>query len=132
MAYATIGDVGAKLQHITLSETSNPSSSEVTDMLTEIEALMDARFNAVGIDTPVTDSDKLNVVKPILINGAIAQVLRSIDMESEAAAVHQKLFDDAMKHIEKNPAILDTWQSYSIPGGSERGKPHFSRGGAEW
>jgi hypothetical protein len=134
MPYATVDNLNAQLQHVTISDSSDPTSAEVTQMILEVENEMNARFNAVGITVPVTDSDKLEVVKAISINGGIAKVLRSIEIESEGAMIHQRLFEEAMKNIEKRPQIIEeTSQIYQAPGGSEeRGTPRFSREGNEW
>lgn len=126
-------DITAKLQHLTLTASSNPTITEVTDMIDDIEAEMDARFQAAGITVPITDSDKIKVVTPIAINGVCAEVLRSIDMEGEAAATRQELYEKAMKNIEKYPAILEeTSVAYASPEGSSAGARPFRRNGRDW
>ena len=132
MVYVDTDDVGAKLQHLTLSTTSDPTIAETEQFVDQVEAQVNARLNGVGIETPITDADKLNVIRPVVVNGVVAEVLRSIDMESEAAATYQKLFEDAIKAIERRPAIMDTATSYTAPGGSGRGTIRFTRDGQEW
>lgn len=133
MAYIEISDVQAALQHVTISDTSDPNTTEVNIFITQVEASMDARFNGVGIIVPVTGTAKLNVVKPIAIDGVKARVLRSIDLESEAAIICQRLYEEAMKGIEKNPSILnETGITSSVPGGSDRGEIKFRKDVRQW
>ncbi len=133
MSYCLFGDVQKKLQQITLDADSNPSSVDVTEFCTQISTVMDARFQAAGITVPITDSDKLIVVKKIAVDGVAAEVLRSIEAESEEAAVRQKLFDDAMKNIEKHPGILKTSISHSsMSHGFGTEDRHFEREEQMW
>jgi hypothetical protein len=126
-------DIMAKLQHITFSASSNPTITEVTDMIDDVEAEMDARFQAAGVPIPITDSAKIKVVTPIAINGVCAEVLRSIDMESEAAATRQELYEKAMRNIEKQPAILvEESEIYASPDGSRSASRPFHRSGRDW
>lgn len=130
--YIDIYDITAKLQHISIDSTSNPSSSEVGDMIDEIEAAMDARFAAAGISIPITLAAKILVVTPIAINGVCAEVLRAADVNPDMAAERQRLYDHAMANIEKHPEILrETSESFSVPAGSS-GKPRFHRAQRDW
>lgn len=108
MIYCTSADANKKLQHIELTEISDPNNVEVTTFCEDITELMDARFRAVGISTPITDTTLLKVVRPICVNGVTAEILRSLEIEPENSVVRQTLFEDAMKAIEKTPAILET------------------------
>lgn len=116
MAYCTVADIQAKLQHITIDDTSNPSRVEVGEFIAQTDALIDARLNALGITTPVTDSDKLLVVKPVAVHGVVAEVLRSLEMESEEARTRQELFESVLRNIERNPGILQTAEGGGAPG----------------
>lgn len=132
--YCTYTDVEKKLQHIPITESSDPNQTEVTSFCTDITALMDARFRAVGITTQITNTELVKVVLPISVYGVCAIVMRSLELVSEAADVWQKLFDDAMKGIEKNPLILSTGTSEidSAPGGLTGVTQPFSRGVKQW
>lgn len=116
MAYCTVADIQAKLQHVTIDDTSNPSRAEVGEFIAQTDALVDARLNALGIATPVTDSDKLLVLKPIVVSGVVAEVLRSLEMESEEARSRQELFEGGLRTIERNPGILQTAEGGGAPG----------------
>jgi len=130
--YIDIYDIIAKLPHVTISASSEPSITDVEDIIDQVEALMDARFNAAGIPIPIANADKVEVVEPIAINGVCAEVLREIDHDLEAATARQRLFDQAMANIEKHPDILrETSEVYSAPGGSS-GKPRFHRDQRDW
>jgi hypothetical protein len=94
---------------------------------------MDARFDAVGIVTPITDTNKLNIIKPIAVNGVAARVLRSIEVESDGAMARQKLFNDSMKLIETRPQILaESVETYAAPDAPDRGTPRYSRSEDKW
>ena len=135
MAYITTVDINANNQHLNITASTNPTITEVEAMIANVEAEMDARFEAVGIDTPITDTNKLMVVKTISINGVLAMVLRAIDMESMAADRYQMLYDNAMRRIEKTPAIISETSVSNVTGPSgplNRGTPRFTRDGSEW
>jgi|TARA_Y100000310_G_scaffold269827_1_gene283308 hypothetical protein len=135
MAYATTANIVSELSHITISATSNPTETEVTAFIAEIEAEMDVRFNAVGIVTPIaTPANALSYAKQISINGSSARTLRSVDKESEAAVVYRKLFDNAMKTIEKNPRIMQAGQTFVAPGSyQDTARPgKYARTGDLW
>ena len=133
-AYIDVSDVQPKVQHIPINDESDPNATEVSDFVDDIEAQMNARFNSVGIDTPITVASKLAVVQPIAVNGVVACIYRSIDMETEKAVLFQNLYETAMKGIEKRPAILtETGVVSSVPEGSIRTRPlPFHRGADEW
>lgn len=131
--YCTYSDVQAKLQNITLTDSSNPTTTEVTAFCTQVTEWMNARFRVVGIDTPITDSNLLDLVKPIAANGVTAEVLRSVEMESESAAVFQDLYERALEKIEQNPSILQENTVLASPGGSMSLRPRaFRKGEQDW
>lgn len=135
MAYCTAANVASELTHITISDSSDPTTTEVTAFIAEIEAEMNTRFNAIGIDIPITSpADALSYAKRISINAGAARVLRSVDKASEPGRTYQKLYDEAMKNIEKNPRIMqDVGQTYVAPGGSDQDRPSkWSRSGDQW
>lgn len=120
MAYCTWQDVNAKMQEIEIDANSNPNITEVTEFINEISADMDAKMQSAGITVPVTDADKLLVLKPIAVNGVKAEVLRSVGQYEDAESL-QKLYDAAMNSIINNPAIIEaeeattTSPGYYIP-----------------
>lgn len=131
--YCTFSDVEKKIQLMPFTATSNPNQTDVTSFCTDITAMMDARFRAVGIATQITDADLLAVVKPIATDGAGAMTYRSVGNIEDAAAC-QTLFDNAMKGIEKNPLILSPSVSEkdSSPGGQTGVTQPFKRNVKEW
>ncbi len=133
MPYCTAADIRSKLQHVTIDAESDPNETEVTAFITQIDADMDAQCNAAGVDLPITDSDKLLVVKPISVNGVAACVLRAIGMDLEREVVFQRLYDNAMKRIVQSPAILnETGVVNTGPEGSTRQPPTFRRDTVQW
>ena len=118
MSYCDVSDVQSEVQIITFAVSSKPTIAEVTSWCAEISTIMDSRFNAIGVTTPVVDANKLVVVGDIAKNGVLAKIWRSINTDSQAARDRQKLFDDAMKQIETRPAILQTAESSSSPAAS--------------
>jgi len=132
MAYCNVVDIKRRLQHVTIDTTSNPTSEEVTEFCERISKEMDARMNAVDIDTPVTNADRLSVLKMIAEDGVIAIVLMSIDVETDRAVLHRDYYDAGMKRIEKSPAIIRTDDVAGGPGGSTAPPRAFTREGKEW
>ena len=133
--YCTTADVTAELTYITISGSTTPSTDQVTQFCTDITADMDARMRAVGIDTPVTDSGLLPVLKPVAINGVKAKVLRALniqDGDQERAGEYEQLYQDAMQRIERQPAIIRSTDTPGEPEGVPERDIAFSRGGAEW
>jgi len=117
MAYALYSDVQEKIHHLIINATSNPTTTEVTEYIAQKEAEMDARFKAAGVTVvPITGSDLLIVVKQIIINGVLAEIYRSLETEGETSDRYQKLYEDAMKNIEKHPNILEVSQVVVSPG----------------
>lgn len=108
MAYCTYADVQSQMRRVYFDATSVPTADEVTAYIVLVDADIDAKLSGVGLVVPVTDSAKLPILKQISINGAAALVCRGAQMEAEEAATRQKLYDDALKGIMANPAIIAT------------------------
>jgi hypothetical protein len=104
--YCALADVQQKMQHITFTVTSKPKTTDVTHFCGEITVEMDAKMRSVGVTLPITDADKLELLQKISINGVIAIVYRSIEMETERSEMYQKLYEDALNEILENPAII--------------------------
>jgi len=134
MAYCTVDDLNDYAVHLDISATSDPTSIEVGSMITSVDTVIDQKLNAVGVTVPVTDSDLLEVVKPISIHGTLARLYRAIEMNSEQAAIYQDLHDKAIAEIMKTPAIMQTSATnIATPTGfTSRGTPTFERGGDNW
>lgn len=132
MAYCNVADIKRRLQHVTIDTTSNPTSEEVTEFCARISSEMDARFNAFDIDLPITNSDRLAMLKMIAEDGVISLVLMSVDLEFERAALHRQFYAEAMARLEKNPSVLRTDDVQVSPGGSYAPARSFTRGGKDW
>lgn len=133
--YCLYTDVVRELPSITIGVATKPSTTEVTQFCTDITADMNARFRAVGLQTPITDSDVLAVIKPIAVNGVKAKVLRAnVDGEQETAGIYEDLYQEAMRRIEARPSILRETDSPGEPEGTSREDEDiaFSRSGSEW
>ena len=105
MAYCTWQDVNAKMQEIEIEANSNPSITEVNVFIGEVSADMDARMQSAGITVPVTDAEKLNVLKPIAVKGVKYEVLCSVGHYEDAEKV-QEMYESAITRIVENPAII--------------------------
>lgn len=137
MLYCTADDVIRELPLITINAETKPSTAEVDQFCTDIDAEMNARMRGVGIITPVADPNALAVLKPIAINAVKAKVLRAKKAETadaELASVYEQLYQDAMGRIEKNPAIVRENDSPGMPQGAARldADIPFTRRGSEW
>lgn len=133
MAYCTVDDLNDYSIHLDIDEYSSPTDTEAEAMIDSIDAEMDRRFAAVGIDVPVTDATLLKIVKRISVHGSLATYLRAKEMESEQADMYQKLYDNALKNVERSPGILKTGTTDSTTprGLTTRTKP-FSRTSEDW
>ena len=131
--YCAVADVQLELQHLTLSGSTKPTTTQVTTWCGEVTADMDARFNAVGITTQVSDASKLKVVKATAVNWVMWKILEALNVESDAAGRRKKSYDDSMKNIEKHPSIIEeTSTVVSTPAGASAGERPFTRGGNNW
>lgn len=136
MAYCTVDDLNDYAAHLDIDDYTDPTSTEVTAMIATVDTIMDQKFKSVGVTVPVTDSDLLQVVKDISINGSLARLYRSMSAEPETAAIFQGLFDDAIKEILKRPSILSSGDNEAAtPEGSTRrdgADAPFERGVTQW
>ena len=137
MAYCATTDVIRELPNVTIDGTTKPSTTEVDQFCTDIDAEMDARMRAVGLIVPVTDADGLAVLKPIAVNGVKAKVLRAThiqDGEDGQAMTYEELYQSAMQRIENNPSIIRETDSPGQPQGTARDDDDilFTRTGTEW
>jgi len=131
--YCAYTDVASEIQYVTLSASSDPSTTEVTTWCGQVTAEINARFNAVGITTPVTDTEKLKVIKAIAVDWVVWKVLSAIDMESEEAGRRKSSYDKSMARIEANPAIVEeTTDVLKAPEGSVAKARPFTRAEKIW
>ncbi len=119
MAYCSVGNITGHFKRIELDATSDPTSVEAAIFCDEVSVEMDATFQTLGITVPVTAANPLKICRTIALNGSTARILRSVDMESESAAVFQGLFKQAMKDIVSRPEILGTSVTENTPGHQE-------------
>jgi hypothetical protein len=139
MAYAAVADIQSTLINVgPFAADSKPTITQVTAFIAEVEAEMNSIFASAGIAVPVTDPQKLLVVKKICCDGAAAKVLRSIQMEPDQAVAFQKLYDGALERIRRNPAEIES-VSGTGSGGYVTGpaanlttERHFTREGKDW
>jgi hypothetical protein len=133
MSYCLYTDVQQHFQQITLSATSKPTINDATEFCDLITIDMDVKLEAYGVTLPVTDADKLDMLKLININGAIAMMLRAVEIEPETAKAYQKLYDDALAQIERTPGIIQSSSCANSPGYKERCNPHrYNRNYPKW
>jgi len=133
--YCTAEDVIRELPHIKIDATTKPSTTEVGTFCLEITADMDARMRAVGILIPITDEDVLKVFKPIAVNGVKAKILRAKQLgDQEQTIIYEKLYQDAMARIERNPVIVQKQDFFNQPEGTSREDKdiRFTRAGYDW
>lgn len=108
MPYCTYSDVQAQMKRLEFTATSVPTINEVTAFIVLIDADIDAKLAGVGLTVPVVDTAKTPLLKQISVNGTAAMICRSVQMEVEETTMRQKLYDDALKRITDNPAIIAT------------------------
>ncbi|KKL20946.1 hypothetical protein LCGC14_2450380 [marine sediment metagenome] len=133
MAYCTVADLAGSFKRITFDATSEPTSVEATVFCDEVSIEMDATMQTLGITVPVAATNPLVIAKTIAINGSLARVLRSVEMEIEAAVMYQGLFDKAMKSIIDRPEIMNTVVTENTPGHQEELQDRrFHMGEKEW
>ncbi len=63
MAYATSSDVQARDPYRPISATTSPTTTQVTQWLTEADALLNGALQAGQISTPVTSANGLEILK---------------------------------------------------------------------
>lgn len=117
MAYATIGDVQARMPQFTLTPTSKPTIADAETFIGDVEAEIDAALTNLGYILPGTGPIGLTIVKAWSAQGTIARVLtaRAAAVGGDAAIVSaqnaQKLFDAKFLALAdpKNPLELIDW-----------------------
>ncbi len=132
MAYCTYSDVQSQMKRVYFDATSVPTATEVTAYIALVDADIDAKLSGVGLVVPVTDAAKLPILKQISINGAAALVCRGTQMEPEEAATRQKLYDNALKEIMANPAIIASSASVGPKGSVTTVDRPFIRDERQW
>lgn len=135
MAYCDSYDVQAELPYITVDETTEVTTVELEQFCADIAADMDTRMRAVGIPVPVADVTALDFLLPISVNGVKAKLLRALrfkEGDEDRAATYEQLYQDAMRRIEANPAMVREDENPGQPEGSVRSAPPFTRDGVEW
>ena len=133
MAYCSVGNLTGSFRRIELNATSEPTSVEAAVFTEEVSDEMDGTFQTLGITVPITGAKPLVIVRTIAINGSLARILRSVDLELETAVVFQGLFDKAMKNIVDRPETLGTAVTEDSPGSLEdRPDRRFHMGEREW
>jgi hypothetical protein len=76
--YVAVSDVESKIQGTEFNATSEPSSTEVEQNITLIEAEMNAAFVHLGFTVPITGTESLKVCKAVALWGAAAWTLDDI------------------------------------------------------
>lgn len=106
--YCDSYDVASNLKRFQSGFTSltEPSNAEVDDFCDEVSVEIDATCIAAGVALPLTGANPLKLAKSWAILGASARVLRAAEVEPERADVLQKMFDEKLKLLLKNPAML--------------------------
>jgi hypothetical protein len=141
MAYCLIADIQAKIQYTVFSATTNPTDTQVTAFCDDITQDMDEKFQTVGIAVPITDADKLKLLKRIACFGVLAEFYRSVDEMTEKAKMYQDLYDKAIKNILNNPDILSatsevtnnpTWTGEERDESDTAMDEDFNRHGDDW
>jgi hypothetical protein len=63
MAYATYSDVQARVAGRDIGASTKPTSSQVTQWITEAEAMLTGALNAVNVSTPITNTNGVEILK---------------------------------------------------------------------
>ena len=71
MSYCDVDDIRNYAANLSITMGADPTQANVDEIITSVSADMDQRFKVIGVDTPVTDSDVLEMLKPICANGVI-------------------------------------------------------------
>jgi len=106
MSYCAHADIETRFQNLSFSSTTNPTDTQVDVMCDQVSDDMDTQMQTVGIVIPVTDTDKLDMLKRIASFGVVAEIYRSLDLELEKAKMYQALYDKELGKILKNPEII--------------------------
>jgi hypothetical protein len=127
--HCTHVDVSSEMQNIpAFTSTTKPTDTEVTNWCTDTTADIDAVLASIGITLPVTDADKLTILRVLAVWGVCARVLRSLEMQSDAAEMYQKLYDNKIKQITANPSIIASLTAtFSYPAGPAPAVPEVER-----
>ena len=119
MAYATSSDVAARVGR-TLSATSAPTTTQVTEWITQAEAELNGALDAQGITNPITDSDGINFVKPYVCARAAMFWLQNKDSVTDESNSQAQIeaFEREWRYltekIEKQPAVVAAMVGHAL------------------
>lgn len=81
MAYCTYANVASEFKNTTFSATSPVTDTEVTDIITQTDAEIDARLSTV-YQTPITGASSIILLKTISIYISAARVSKIIEIKT--------------------------------------------------
>lgn len=101
MAYCQVSDVVAVAPGVELTNTSKPTSGQVTTIIADLERELNAQLTRLGYESPVVQATSplaFQVIKNKVAHGVLAQVLRaraygSSSPKDQGADEAQKVFD---------------------------------------
>lgn len=88
MAYATHSDVSAEFKGITFSASTAITSTEVTEMISQEEATLDARLSKRYV-TPITGTEALKIMKRLSIQMTKSRIVDILQVKTGDAKVDQ-------------------------------------------
>lgn len=107
MAYTTTAELQKYVQGITFGVSSQPTSSEIGDIIDQVSNEMDVRMQSHGIGVPVTTpTNVMDYLERIAIAGVTARIYDAIDLEPERAVAKLEEFNAELGRIEETPSII--------------------------
>lgn len=110
--YITTTDIAGQFPSLEITATSKPSTTQVDEYITNIEAQIDGCLRAMGITVPVTDAEAKAYLKQIAIDGASWRFLSAkfcgCSEEVERAEGFRRSFMDGLKMLKNVPRVVST------------------------
>jgi hypothetical protein len=117
MSYASVGDIQYEFKNITFSSSTTPTSTAVSEFITQTEALVNSKLST-RYTTPITGTESLSLVKMIvvtIVSRRIKEIIAvktgkpEVDTETKGAMAFdpmKMLLDISMNRAQLNDAQL--------------------------
>jgi len=112
MAYLTVADIERELS-LDFSSTTEPTDTEISEFITQVEAELNGVLSAVGVTIPVSSTSSpysYAMVRQAATFGVCARVLGAYagitTDESPREAAYWQRYQDFLARVKEDPAIL--------------------------
>jgi hypothetical protein len=106
--YVQVSDVKQLAPYVPISRESTPSEGMVQVWIEDVESILDATLAKMGYTTPITGPISLTIVKQLVTNAVMAQIMRARPNPEQDPDAFQRQYDVLMKRLRdpNDPLVL--------------------------